>query len=223
MASASPTEFDYTFTDKELQEILGFMEHQAGGQDAAVTAAPPPFLSAPAQSGLALQFQPHAVPVQSGSTLSAHPYDQSSGVGMKAEPSSGSTGYGHAYAGVNGVSMSRGHTGPRQNSFAPASSSQLAPDRRTSLQQIQGSTAPKLDRGQMRKTFATIACEASFARVVFATEPKQHISHSTVEKQRRDRINSLIDEVGTCASACRSINMYCHAMSSGLFVLNEAL
>ena len=26
-------------------------------------------------------------------------------------------------------------------------------------------------------------------------EPKQHISHSTVEKQRRDRINSLIDEV----------------------------
>ena len=148
MASASPTEFDYTFTDKELQEILGFMEHQAGGQDTAVTAAPPPFLSAPAQSGLALQFQPHAAPVQSGSTLTAHPYDQSSGVGMKAEPSSGSTGYAHAYAGVNGVSMSRGQAGPRQNSYGPASSSQLAPDRRTSLQQIQGSTAPKLDRGQ---------------------------------------------------------------------------
>lgn len=30
-------------------------------------------------------------------------------------------------------------------------------------------------------------------------EPKQHISHSTVEKQRRDRINSLIDEVHVIA------------------------
>jgi hypothetical protein len=27
------------------------------------------------------------------------------------------------------------------------------------------------------------------------SEPKGQISHSTVEKQRRDRINSLIDEV----------------------------
>ncbi len=27
-------------------------------------------------------------------------------------------------------------------------------------------------------------------------EVAKHMSHSTVEKQRRDRINSLIDEVG---------------------------
>ena len=147
MRTVSPTEFDYTFTDKELQEILGFMAHQAGGQDAAATQAPPPFLSAPAQAGLSLQFQPHMAPVQSGSTLSAHPYDQSGVAGVKGEPSSSSTGYGHAYNGINGVSMSRGNVGSRSSSYAPASSSQLAPERRTSLQQIQGTTIQKLDKG----------------------------------------------------------------------------
>ena len=39
-----------------------------------------------------------------------------------------------------------------------------------------------------------MACGESCALPV-AAESKSHVSHSTVEKQRRDRINSLIDEV----------------------------
>lgn len=157
MTSASPTEFDYTFTDKELQEILGFMEHQAGGPDAAPTQAPPPFLSVPAQAGLSLQFQPHPIPVQSGSTLAAPPFDQS-GVGLKGEPSSSSTGYTHLYPSHNGAALSRVNTGSRSSNFAPASSSQLAPDRRPSLQQIQGTAAPKQDRGQYGAHPCLVCC-----------------------------------------------------------------
>lgn len=171
MTSFAPAEFDYTFTDKELQDILGFMEHQAGGQDSAATLATPPFLTVPAPVGLGLQFQPHSAPVQSGSTLTAHPYDQNSTAGVKGEPASSTTGFGSGFA-ANGVSMPGGHSGTRSNAFAPALNILPIPERRSSLQQIQGTTAPRQDR-----------------------EPKQHISHSTVEKQRRDRINSLIDEL----------------------------
>jgi hypothetical protein len=35
------------------------------------------------------------------------------------------------------------------------------------------------------------------AALVLAAEAKLTVSHSTIEKQRRDRINSLIDEVGS--------------------------
>ncbi len=41
----------------------------------------------------------------------------------------------------------------------------------------------------------SLSCKASRGGAVHA-DGKPHVSHSTVEKQRRDRINSLIDEVG---------------------------
>lgn len=53
-------DFDYTFTDRELQDILGFMEKQADGFE---QPAPLPFLSAPSPTPSALQFQPHTAKV----------------------------------------------------------------------------------------------------------------------------------------------------------------
>lgn len=164
MTNFSPTEFDYTFTDKELQDILGFMEHQAGGQDAAATPAPPPFLSQPSPSGLGLQFQPHPAPVQSGSTLGPHSYDQKSTAGVKGEPASSSTGFGPGLgvSTANGVNLAGGHPGTRSNAFGPAATAATLPERRSSLQQIQSTAAPRQDRGQSSSSCSAPACTTEF-------------------------------------------------------------
>lgn len=170
ICNPAPNEFDYTFTDKELQDILGFMEHQAGGPDTAVTMAAPPFFAVPPPSGLGLQFQPHPAPVQSGSTSHLAPFDHSSTAGVKGEVASSSTGFAPTVLGANGFPLAGGHPRTRSSAFAAASTSMNPSDRR--LQQIPGTATNRQDK-----------------------EPRQHISHSTVEKQRRDRINSLIDEL----------------------------
>ena len=208
ISNLSPNEFDYTFTDKELQDILGFMEHQAGGQDAAATSVPPPFLSAPPPSSLGLQFQPHPAPVQSGSTVAALPYDQNSTAGVKGEVASSSNGFVPTFGGTNGLHLAGGHPGTRSNAYH--TNSMQLPDRRSSLQPIQGTATNRQDRGQKAASCnmlhccflylqSPISCANAFA---FCAEPRQHISHSTVEKQRRDRINSLIDEVCTVCHHC---------------------
>ena len=222
----TPNEFDYTFTDKELQDILGFMEHQAGGQDAAVASVPPPFMSGPPPSGLGLQFQPHIPPVQSGSTLAALPYDQSSNAGVKREVAVSSTGFAPAFANSNGFSLAGAHSGTRSNAYAPGISSVHMPERRSSLQQIQGTSSNRQDKGQQCAIYAI--CEsmlllymhqstAMYQLDLTVAEPRQHISHSTVEKQRRDRINSLIDEVysphflsqSACITSSTNISFCC--------------
>lgn len=150
MTNLSPAEFDYTFTDKELQDILGFMEHQAGGQDATATPAPPPFLSGPPPSGLGLQFQPHPAPVQSGSTLTPQPYDQNATAGVKGEPASSSTAFKSVYGAANGAVVSAGHPSTRSNVYAPAPAPNTLPlsERRSTSQQFQGTSAVRPDRGE---------------------------------------------------------------------------
>lgn len=145
MPNLSPSEFDYTFTDKELQDILGFMEHQACGPDATITSAPPPFLAAPPPSMLGLQFQPHPAPVQSGSTLAVHPYDQASTAGVKGEIASSSTSFAPVLAGANG-SLAVGHSRTRSGACPAATNSMNLSDRH--LQQIQGTITNRQDRGQ---------------------------------------------------------------------------
>lgn len=143
----SPNDFDYTFTDRELQDILGFMEHQAGGPDAIHTSAPPSFLAAPPASVLGLQFQPHAAPVQSGSTLAVHPYDPPSTPGVTGDVASSSSGLALApvLAGVNDP-MARGHTRTRSGASPAATNVMNQADRH--LQQIQGTATNRQDRGQ---------------------------------------------------------------------------
>lgn len=143
MSNLSPSEFDYTFTDKELQDILGFMEHQACGPDASVTSAPPPFLTVPPPSGLGLQFQPHPAPVQSGSRLAVHPYDQTSTARVKGEVASSSTGFAPVIAGAT-APLVGGHARTRSGA-CPAATLNLS-DRH--LQQIQGTATNRQDRGQ---------------------------------------------------------------------------
>ena len=145
MPNFSPNEFDYTFTDKELQDILGFMEHQACGPDASVTTAPPPFLAAPPPSVLGLQFQPHPAPVQSGSTLSVHPYDQASTAGVKGETPCGSTGFAPIVAASNGP-LAGAHPRTRSGACPVATNSMNLSDR--PLQQIQGPATNRQDKGQ---------------------------------------------------------------------------
>lgn len=141
----SPNEFDYTFTDRELQDILGFMEHQACGPDAPATSAAPPFLAAPPPSVLGLQFQPHPPPVQSGSTLAVHPYDQASTARVKGEIGSSSTGFAPVVAGAN-VPLAGGHPRTRSGACPTATNSMNLSDRH--LQQIQGAVTNRQDRGQ---------------------------------------------------------------------------
>ena len=141
----SPSEFDYTFTDKELQDILGFMEHQACGPDAPVTSAPPPIFAAPPPSILGLQFQPHPAPVQSGDTLAVHPGDQASTAGVKGEIASSSTGFAPVISGANG-SLAGEHPRTRSGACPAATHSINLSDRH--LQQIQGTATNRQDRGQ---------------------------------------------------------------------------
>ena len=157
ISNLSPNEFDYTFTDKELQDILGFMEHQAGGQDAAATSVPPPFLSAPPPSSLGLQFQPHSAPVQSGSTVAARPYDQNNTAGVKGEAASSSTGFVPTFGSSNGLPLAGGHPGTRSNAYNTNSMHLL--DRRSSLQPIQGTATNRQDRGQ--KAASCTSCIAA--------------------------------------------------------------
>lgn len=149
--SLSPAEFDYTFTDKELQDILGFMElQQQGGQESA--SYTPPFLPASSPNGLSLQFQPHPPPVQSGSTVAAQPYDQPPYVGSKGDAVSSSSAYGSAYGAVNGVPLNMGRPGTRSNTIAQMPPPILQPDKRSNLQQAPsyGTSGGKSDRGNTR-------------------------------------------------------------------------
>jgi len=116
-------EFDYVFTDRELQEIIGLMDINQGDDketQEAVQAQLPESLSLP-RAGL--QFQPHAKP-QAGSSANQPP---------KA---------------------------------APDPVKKIAPNYKNSI----------------------LPCKESI-------NTKPTVSHSLVEKQRRDRINSLIDEL----------------------------
>lgn len=196
LPNVSPTAFDYTFTDKELQDILGFMElQQQGGHEPATST--PPFFPASSPNGLGLQFQPHPPPIQSGSTVAVQPYDQSQYVGVRGDAASSSSAYSSGFGAARGVPLVMGHPGIRTNSFAHAPSSST--DKQPSLQQTPSFGVPssKVDRGSQSLTATTVHRSlSSQAQHCHLTEPKQHVSHSTVEKQRRDRINSLIDEVG---------------------------
>lgn len=141
----SPNEFDYTFTDRELQDILGFMEHQASGPAATHTSAPPPFLAAPPASVLGLQFQPHAAPMQSGSTLAVHLYDPPITPGVTGDVASGSSGLAPVLVSVNDP-VARGH--PRTRSGASPAATDVRNQADKHLQQIQGAATNRLDRGQ---------------------------------------------------------------------------
>ena len=150
LSHLSPAEFDYTFTDKELQDILGFMElQQQGGQEPATTT--PPFFPASSPNGLSLQFQPHSPPIQSGSTAAVQLYDQHQFVGVKADAASSSNAYGSGYGAMNGVPLVMGHPGTRSNSFAHAPAPAPIPDKRPSLQHSQsfGASGSKADRGSL--------------------------------------------------------------------------
>lgn len=150
LPTLSPAEFDYTFTDKELQDILGFMElQQQGGQEPA--SSTPPFFPGSSPNGLSLQFQPHPPPVQSGGTVAAQPYAQHRFAGVKGDAASSSSAYDSGYGAVNGVPLVMGHPGTRSNSFAQAPPPVPLLDKRPSLQQAPsfGASGSKVDRGRL--------------------------------------------------------------------------
>lgn len=198
----TPAEFDYTFTDRELQDILGFMElQQTQGQSQEPPTSTPSFFPASSPASLGLQFQPHPPQGNPLGSAPVHAFDQKF-VGSKGDAPSSSSAYGSGLGAPNG-GLAAGHPATRSNSISQGPAPAPFPDKRPSLLQAQsfGTSGNKADRGTAHWNSTAAATKlvnkssATKLSACDAAEPKQHISHSTVEKQRRDRINSLIDEV----------------------------
>lgn len=222
----------FTFTDQELQEILGVIEQKTragegdlhegldffAGVDNAAASGPGP---------LPLQFQPHdAAVLAAAPAVSAGALDPSSGaLLLKAEDTSASsfavagTGTAEQQAGllpqavqqlmagqapllgggVAGVHLGHGPSpttammpppanGLGQGHLAGVMAAAYAAQGATSAMHLAGATSGTTAVPRYSSNGTTKASAA-------ADQPKGQISHSTVEKQRRDRINSLIDEL----------------------------
>ncbi|GAB4813682.1 hypothetical protein N2152v2_000728 [Parachlorella kessleri] len=226
-------DFDYTFTEAELHDVLGYMEAQQSGG----LVEPLPFYST------ALQFQPHNTssqqvgiaeslvplkpemfdvvdlgpmppcpPVSSAMVPSAiatppqqpqlnggnyHPppqqqQQQVSGTAYQQPPGMGQTGSSSSTGGGGSASVPHGGvvgvpsgadlaasmSGGSQPGPQLPPPSQLPPPQPHTYQQYHPPPAV------VRQAAPPVRKDG-----------KPHVSHSTVEKQRRDRINSLIDEL----------------------------
>jgi hypothetical protein len=142
-------DFDYLFSDKELDEVLSFVELQSRDRGAApLGSLPIPISSSPS---FGLQFQPRAT-------------------------TSGSQGF------VPDLEPRPVHT-PKEPQQGQLSAKLRTPSTSGASQQP--------PEGPSRA-----------GRPPVQEKPFVHTSHSTVEKQRRDRINSLIDKVCCSLGLC---------------------
>ncbi|RMZ57043.1 hypothetical protein APUTEX25_002275 [Auxenochlorella protothecoides] len=164
-------DFDYTFTDKELEDVLGFMERQ---QPHLASTLP-----TPETVNLRAQPQPYdygLLHVGGGGfdpgRMSPFLPSDSPGLGVKLElldsPQQAPQPPGMPHP---GAMFSRGHP----DSLPPVPPTAHPPRQQQQQQQGGGGGSAAAGGGQSSR--------GSDAR------------HSTVEKQRRDRINSLIDEL----------------------------
>eukprot|EP00887_Chlorella_sp_A99_P001050 scaffold14.g1050.t1 len=198
-----PSAFDYTFTDKELHDLLGYMERQQStGRVAAGEGqqgeAQLPFL--PSAGSLSLQFQPHPSPLQQQQLVQLAQLPGGEGMVMKPEPELHDVGVASRMLAATQL----GPSGPclpllptlSLGGASPAGTpgTQLVPVVpleglvATQEEQQEGAASPdqRHQNGRARPPQHGHAARR---------EAKPHISHSIVEKQRRDRINSLIDEL----------------------------
>ncbi|EFJ41371.1 hypothetical protein VOLCADRAFT_98692 [Volvox carteri f. nagariensis] len=205
----------YVFTDRELNELLGVIEQKAAGAEAELDVLD--FFRTEGKEPLALQFQPRShkddaleqsvtttvkqedLPVSALSSALASPVEtpalQQSGqdqpyfssnaaeISILPMPTGASL---HAFA-LPGTMVGAGAHSFVSSLVAPPP---VAPTQ-AQLTQPQP-LAQLLPLAAAPLQLARLPSSAVNSRVV---EVKGQISHSTVEKQRRDRINSLIDEL----------------------------
>mmetsp|Transcript_1319 Transcript_1319/g.3100 ORF Transcript_1319/g.3100 Transcript_1319/m.3100 type:complete len:428 (-) Transcript_1319:14-1297(-) len=183
---------EYTFTDRELQDILVFLEHQQkpGGPGPGSPAVPAAFLGATASpldvaAQLPMQFQPHN-PIASAEMARQHA-EAAHGIQMQAP--------------INFVKQEPpGRNGPGgllHSSLAapPPVYSQSLSMRELYPQQPQPQPTQEQVHLPPAGSQAAPSKRAPSNGALSSPTEKPQISHSTVEKQRRDRINSLIDEL----------------------------
>ena len=209
--------FDYTFTETELADILGFMENQQQQTEVVAPAPVAPF--AGSGNTMPLQFQPHTSD-SLGQPTPSHSGDSRSddGVTVKRELSTGLSNplpdTGASLTGLNGYYTKS--SGAHATSRSPLAASTDALPLETRTHSGTGIAPFGAGLGGSNKKGGDIKRNLAVSRstdhkrhgnlsgigpcvsklpVLFAEGHKGHVSHSTVEKQRRDRINALIDEV----------------------------
>ncbi|KAK2080073.1 hypothetical protein QBZ16_002469 [Prototheca wickerhamii] len=183
-------EFDYTFTDKELDDVLGFMERQQGRAPGEPYPSPPPAL-APLLGTTAhlapLQFQPHVLGQQQQQAA------YGLGQGLVSGQHAGH-GAGYDYGMVNFGQMVG--DGDRASPFMPPEPKLETLESPRALRRTRAAWAARPDGRPLLGARSTGSGSGLGPSPPPARrDGKPHISHSTVEKQRRDRINSLIDEL----------------------------
>ncbi|KAK9792974.1 hypothetical protein WJX73_004661 [Symbiochloris irregularis] len=192
LSDSMPPEFDYTFTEDELKNILGYMESHQQTNEPRPEFGTVPFVGQ--GSSVPLQFQPHTAD-SLGQQTPSHSGDSQSfedgGVAVKQEPVVDHLGLprsSHEAASV--LPHLNGFFPPTQPAAVGPPPSQI---HKTSPLSVPTDAAPLETRSP--STTGTSTYHASYAGNHKKDAHKGHISHSTVEKQRRDRINALIDEL----------------------------
>ncbi|GLC42181.1 hypothetical protein PLESTB_000639500 [Pleodorina starrii] len=212
----------FVFTEGELNELLGVIEQKAAGTDAELEVLD--FFRSEGKETLALQFQPRSqkddaleqsltavkqedLPVSALSSAFASPADtpalQQNGNDQPYFPSNAAD-ISILPMSTSGLSLQAfalpgTMVGAARNPFVSPFVAPTSAPAQPQLAQAQPLApllpvaAPPMHLARLPSAAAT--SKASNASQPPASEPKGQISHSTVEKQRRDRINSLIDEL----------------------------
>ncbi|KAL4517243.1 hypothetical protein Ndes2437B_g06847 [Nannochloris sp. 'desiccata'] len=177
-------DFEYTFTNRELEDVLGFIERRQSGISTEEAVEDPnlPFFL-PASVPLALQFQPH----QSDPSLCLNLDAVACPPG---EEVTGGIASQIAAAGYIPCIFDNEEEDENNKSTIPLPGSMLLPGEEQ--QDVTNGREGAAPSTRSKTVFAGIPQASKEQRHM---EIKASISHSTVEKQRRDRINSLIDEL----------------------------
>lgn len=213
-------EFDYTFTDTELQEILGLIEQKAAIQEFATPQEFQNATGAPLPPPYGLQFQPHAAgQVAALNPAAGQPRMPIQGfgdapvvaTGYPVKPDPGDHPLQTFHTSISGLSPEAAAAFTLSESVvmmqppssaigdpnclsSPGSNAGIAPTNYyvggPALTVLCPSTFPA---GTAGPTGVTSFNKPSKAAPYI--ENKSSVNHSFVEKQRRDRINSLIDEL----------------------------
>lgn len=160
-------DFDYVFNEKELNDILSFMSREdAGDLDSSSVPLSGALPSVPG----ALQFQPHAAPAL---------------LDDAGAPTCIGVTVGHQALGAGVGSQHLGFSMPTTNG------AQAPLKEESALRGELGRREPSSGAAQQRHAKAHVQRSAG----ADGPDGKPAVSHSMVEKQRRDRINNLIDEL----------------------------